>query len=158
MRHTKEALEWIVKILRQEKIPFRIIGGLAAELYGSRRKLADIDIDVPGSRIRPLAKEVNKYIIFGPKAYHDRHWDLLLMTLRYKGQVIDICSGDHTKIFDHTAKKWLLLRTDFKKSKMKYFDGLRLPVEPEGELLDYKRKLGRKVDKIDVRNLEKGLK
>ena len=117
--------------------------------------MADIDIDVPGSKIKFLSKKVSEYIIFGPKLYRDRHWNLLLMTLNYKGQVIDVCSGDHTKIFDHNRKKWLSIKTDFKKSEMRYFDGLRLPIQTESELIDYKKKLGRKVDIEDIKNLEK---
>ena len=59
-RHTKEAFEWIISILRNHKIPFEIIGGFAARLYGSRRMLADIDIDIPKKKIKRILSEANK--------------------------------------------------------------------------------------------------
>ena len=38
------ALKWIVKILKNKKVKFNILGGLAAYSYGSKRMLIDIDL------------------------------------------------------------------------------------------------------------------
>jgi hypothetical protein len=64
MRQTKEALHWIVGILRKHKIPFQITGGFAANIYGSTRLLADIDIDLPDKDIFDILPKVQKYVIY----------------------------------------------------------------------------------------------
>ncbi len=154
MKHTKGALMWIVSILNKHKVKFQITGGLAAELYGSRRSLADIDIDIHERNFSDILSSVKKYIIFGPAKYHDKHWNLLLMTLKYKGQLIDICGLEHTKIFDHKKKKWILLKSNLSKTKIKIFHGIKVPVELESELITYKKELSRRVDLIDIKQMK----
>lgn len=55
MRNTEAAFKWIVGLLNKYQILFQITGGFAANLYGSKRELNDIDIDVPSARIKDLA-------------------------------------------------------------------------------------------------------
>jgi len=154
-RKTKEAFEWIIRILQEHKVPFQIAGGFAARIYGSRRKLADIDIGVPDSKLRKILSDVKKYVIYGPKRYIDKNFDLPLMTLKYQGQVIDIYSDDKTKLFDYKKNKWVKSSSNFKKSTIKNVYGLKVPVISKKELIAYKKILGRKVDLADVKALTK---
>jgi hypothetical protein len=155
MRETKEALDWIVNILRKNKIPFEITGGFASRIYGSKRKLADIDIEVQDKNIQNIAKLAKRYIIYGPKEYKDNNFDLPLMTLKYKGQIIDICGGDSERLYDKKKKKWVLEKTNIHKAKMKRAYDLIIPVVPLKDLISYKKELGRNVDKRDVKELSK---
>src|SRR4030042_2802208 len=141
MRSTQEAFRWIVAILRKHKIPFQISGGLAARLYGSRRKLADIDIDVPKKAFPKILPDVSRYVIFGPARYKDPNWDLNMITLRYRGQEIALCGIEGAKIFYKRLKKWVLYRADLSKVIRKKIYGLSVPVIPKRELIDYKTKL-----------------
>jgi gas vesicle protein len=155
MKDTKEALEWIVDILRKNKIPFEITGGLASRIYGSKRLLADIDIEVSDNSIPKIKQLTQKYIIYGPRQYRDKNFDLPLMTLKYKGQNIDICGKDSEKIFDKTAGKWIKEKTNLSNVKIKKVGDLIVPVVPVKDLISYKQELGRKVDKEDIIYLSK---
>lgn len=140
----------MVSILRKQKIPFRISGGLAAKVYGSKRRLADIDIDIPEKYFKNLITDVKGYVKFGPAKYLDKNWSLLLMTLKYRGQEIDICGAYRAKIFDNSEKRWIRLRTNFKSSCVKNVFGVLVPVISRKDLISYKNRLSRKVDTVDI--------
>ncbi len=153
-RNTEEAFLWIVNILKNHKIPFQITGGLAAKVYGSKRKLADIDIDSSKKYFKILMPEIKNYIKAGPNRYRDKNWDLYSITLKYKGQVIDLCGIENTKIFDCNTRKWVKLRSDISKAVKRKIYGVNVLIQSKDELVAYKKKLGRKVDRTDVRQIE----
>ena len=155
MRNTKSALIWVVEILNKRQIPFQVTGGFAAKIYGSKRKLADIDIDIPENRFNELLNDVHSYIKFGPSQYKDSDWDLKLLTLNYKNQDIDLCGAYKVKIYNKLSKKWVILKSNFKKSIVKTMYGISIPVIPKNELISYKNKVLRGVDKIDIRYLKR---
>lgn len=154
-RKTKKAFIWIVGILRKHGVPFRISGGFAANIYGSHRLLADIDIEVPDEKVFILQKNVQKYIVYGPKQYKDNEWDLLLMTLRYKNQEIDIFGVDSLKLHNKKIGKWVKLKTDLSKAKKKKVYDLIVPIIPLKNLIDYKRKICTPIDIQDIKALSK---
>ena len=111
MRNTKAAFLWIINILKKHKVPYQITGGFAAKIYGVKRELADIDIEVPEEKYDDafdnLRKDVKPFIVFGPKRYKKEGFNVFLMTLKYKGQLIDIC-GTHTDmLFDKRKRKMI---------------------------------------------------
>jgi len=150
MRKTRKAFHRIIFILRKHKIPFQISGGLAAKIYGSTRKLADIDIDIPEKRFPEILSDINKFIIFGPGRYKDKNWDIFLITLRYQRQDIDLCGFGTAKIFDKRKRKWVRYPIDFSKTAMKRVFGLKVPVISKKNLIEYKSRLQRRIDKIDI--------
>jgi len=154
-KKTKEAFTWIIGILRQHRIPFHISGGFAANIYGSKRPLADIDIEVPDNKISIIKDDVKGFIIYGPKRYKDERFDLLLMTLRYKGQEIDICGIDSQKLFNKKTGKWEKESIDLSKATRKKAYGHLVPIIPLKNLIRYKKKIARDVDRKDVNALSK---
>lgn len=152
MRNTEEAFQWIVKIFQKYNIFFQVTGGLAARAYGAKRELADIDFDVAEAEFVKFLPEVQEYIIFGPANYKDENWDLFLLTICYVGQEIDI-SGSQAKIFDQNQKQWTALPTNFSAAEMKEIFGIKVPVIPKIELIEYKSKLRREVDLVDLKEL-----
>ena len=153
MKNTEEALKWIVNILRKHKIPFEIRGGFAAKIYGSTRELADIDIQIKNTKIESIILDIKNYVIFGPKRYKDRNWDLLLLTLRYKGQVIDISGLGLVKIFNKINKKWENLSFNPLRTIKKEICNIQVPVISVEDLIKYKNKLRRRVDLQDVKEI-----
>ncbi|MFT5037407.1 MAG: hypothetical protein ACI9VM_000987 [Candidatus Azotimanducaceae bacterium] len=58
------------------------------------------------------------------------------------------------KFFDTEADVWTRASVDFTTVTYKEIYGLQVPVMPKDELLAYKKKLMRKVDILDVQELE----
>lgn len=146
----KAALIWITDILNKLHIPFQIAGGLAAIAYGSTRELNDIDIEIPEDQFDAVSHAVKEFIIYGPERYKSEMWDLALMTLNYKDQLIDLSGAYDTKIRNSQTGEWLHLITDFSSVEIKNVLGLQLPVIAFDELLAYKKILAREVDLIDI--------
>ncbi|MEW8323409.1 MAG: hypothetical protein AB2606_12270 [Candidatus Thiodiazotropha taylori] len=65
-QNQSEALQWIVSLLNQHRIPFLICGGLAAVGYGSKRELNDIDLFVPGELFK-------KVVLLGNEHFSNLH-------------------------------------------------------------------------------------
>jgi len=153
-RKTGEALKWIVGILRRYKIPFQIAGGFAAKIYGSKRLLNDIDIDAPDARIKDIVPDVKRYVLFGPGRESKEGFDVYILTVKYKGEMIDISGCDSGKLFDSKQRKWIRDRADLSKAVKKKVFGIVVPVISKEELIKYKRKLKREVDLVDIRELK----
>ena len=137
----KNSLDWIINKL--SGIDYQITGGLAANLYGSGREVYDIDIEVSDLDVWRLGFLCEDYIVYGPSRYVDEHFDLLLMTLDYGGQLIDVCGIDSMSIRGE--------RQEIDLGSSVEVDGYR--VVGLGDLIAYKKLLGRDVDLIDIRNI-----
>lgn len=154
MQDTENALKWIVEILETAHVPFQILGGFAAHIYGSPRKIADIDIAIPEEKFDVILPKIKQYLTFGPGHYHDAEWDLQLMTISYKGQEIDLAGAYKKKFFDHTKKEWVAFPTVFSSSEYREIFDVKVPFIKKKELIAYKKMLARKVDIEDVKILE----
>ena len=153
MRKTKEAFCWIFSILKKHKIPYRISGGVAAKIYGSKRELVDIDIDTTDVALKKILPDVQNFISYGPKRYKDNEWDVTLLELNYSGQEIGIIGTDSANIFDKTKGKWVKYRADFSKAVKKKIYGQIVKFISREDLIDYKQKIRRKVDIEDIKEL-----
>ncbi|MEM3227603.1 MAG: hypothetical protein QXK65_01480 [Candidatus Micrarchaeaceae archaeon] len=143
-----------MEILNSNKIKFEISGGFAAKIYGSNRRLADIDIEVKQIDIKRLIPSISGYLTYGPSKYIDRHWKIpTLVTLKYKMQTIDIFGADKTKIFDAKSKRWVSFPFMIERARNMVIFGVRIPVIDRNALISYKSKLARGVDRSDVKEL-----
>lgn len=153
MDTAKAALIWITDILKKLNVPFQITGGLAARAYGATRPLVDIDVDIPEEAFNRVKKEVVEFIVFGPERYKDAHWDLLLITVDYKGQAIDLAGAYTAKMFNKQTGDWLSIITNFSTVQVRNVLGIEMPVIAINELLAYKKIIRRDVDLIDIQEL-----
>ena len=158
IKSCQEALIWITDILKKHHVLFQITGGLAARAYGATRPIADIDIDIPEDKFDLIKNDLAGFITFGPGQYKSKTWDLLLLTLNYHGQVIDLSGAYCTKIFNGKTGLWQKISADLSEAPLKDIFGLQLPVIPLDILITYKKALAREVDIIDIREIAKVLR
>ena len=104
----------------------------------------DIDLEVSDYDVYRLGEICSEYIVYGPERYVDEHFDLLLMTLKYRNQLIDVCGIDKMSIKGFRQTIDLNNAVDI--------GGYR--VVGLGDLIAYKKLLGREVDLIDIGFLE----
>ncbi len=155
MRDSSAALRWIVGLLRQVGQPFAVVGGLAANAYGSQRPLNDIDIDLSIGAFEKLLPLVRPYVKFGPAKYQDSFFDLDLMVLNYADQDIDLTAAETIRIFNRTSELWCDLPTDLSLVNQRSVLGVDVPVMNRELLVAYKKMVGREVDLEDILQLER---
>jgi hypothetical protein len=156
MHKAKAALIWITDILKKNQVPFQITGGLAAIAYGASRPLADIDIDIPDDKFSHIINDVKPYITFGPARFKSEKWDLLLITLNYQDQEIDLSGANSTHIFNEQTQQWIKINENLTMVSQKNIFDVNLPVIPIQHLVHYKKILARTVDLIDIDQISSG--
>jgi len=149
----KQALKWIVGILKRKKIIFNILGGLAAYAYGSKRMMVDIDINMRNKDFQKILTDVRNYIVEPPHFSKSENWQCYFMELKYKGITIEFASDKGCKILNLKTKKWQKLGDCLSKPVYKKVFGLNLPLISKKRLIAYKKKLMRNVDITDLKNL-----
>src|SRR3989344_3149994 len=149
MRKTKEAFKWIINILKKHKIPYRISGGLAARIYGSKRPLRDIDIEIQDSDFKDIIPDIKKYIKEGPKNFKDKVMKTYGLVLFYKGQQIEFSGTETEELFDAKRRKWIKSKIDISKiTKKKVYGGI-VKVIRKKDLLVYKKMIGSRKEDFD---------
>lgn len=157
MNNTEKAFHWIINLLEEYQIYYRISGGFAARIYGSKRALADIDLDIVESDINRLVPLIKEKLIFGPESYKDESWDLYLATIDFDGQIIDLAGATKTKIFDLNTNRWVKFKVDFDEVVFLDVFGRNVPVIKIYDLIKYKDMLKRDVDISDINELKRKL-
>lgn len=150
-----EGLRWSVRLLRKLKVPFLVSGGMAVKLYGVKRHVSDIDIEISDADLKKVAPEIREYIKFGPERNIEQYFNELLIKLEYKGQEISLCGCDSRKIFNSRKSRWQTDRINLNGSTIKRFHGLSIPVIKKEHLIAYKKIVARKKDLTDAQALTK---
>jgi hypothetical protein len=153
MVKAKAALVWIVDILDKHGIPYQVEGGLAANCYGSNRELVDIDIFIPSFGFEKISKDVEGYVEFGPEFHSGTHWKLVYQLLNYCGQQREICDAGRAEYLDTQNDTWIKRDIDFTKAKTIGIFGISTKVMRKDDLLEYKGRLNREVDIIDIEQI-----
>jgi hypothetical protein len=149
------ALEWIVCEAKRHKLPYQVVGGLAALAHGGSRPLHDIDLYMPfGSpHWADFIVSISAYIVWGPKNVVDGQWNLTYLKINYFGQKIEIGDSADIKIQNGKSGGWVEQAIDYESSVFKSVLGCQINVMPIDQLVAYKAILGRDVDLQDIREL-----
>lgn len=149
----RRVLKKVSQILKDNDIKFQISGGLAAIVYGAKRPLYDIDIDVYKKDVFKIQELFKEYI--SEDFYHlqDENFDIWLLTLKIDGVSVDISQAEDFYFGSANSKK-VLMSPDVSKSVFTDFDGIKIPVENKDELIKYKKLLARETDLADAKQIE----
>lgn len=147
------ALLWIKNILEEQSIPYQIVGGLASNIHGGSRPVADIDLYIPSECIKRILPKVQNYISKPLVDCVEGSWDLEYFQLIYQEQKIEIGLSPGTKILNKNSCQWVELIINYNQSVIGNYVGVKVPVIPVQELIAYKSLLGREVDHIDIEEL-----
>ena len=154
MNKAKAALIWIVEVLNKHGIPYQVEGGLAANCYGSTRELADIDIFIPSFGFDKISKDVEGYVDFGPALHTGTHWRLVYQVLDYRGQQIEICDAGNARYLDSANNIWIVRDIDFTEAETIEILDISTRVIPKYDLIEYKSRVNREVDIIDIEQMK----
>ncbi len=153
---TIKALRWIVEILDENNIPYKIGGGFAAKIYNSPRQINDIDISLSGKYFSVIIPKVSSYITAGPRHYLNEKWNCDTLSINYHGQDIDITDVDTLKMTDIKKTKWINVK------EIRLFDGIKtningidVSIMDPRDLIIYKKELGGEHQLIDIKAIQK---
>jgi len=150
----RRALKWVIKILRDQKVPYQISGGLCARFYGATRRINDIDIDIRKIDFPCLQAIILPYVIFGPDQYIDKKWNVFIMILKYQDQLIEFTSGDFSEISNTDRTKWLVFRYDLQDVNIIPWEGTTINLMRPEKILRYKKHLDGKKQKEDIKAIK----
>jgi RimJ/RimL family protein N-acetyltransferase len=149
-----EALNWLVSLLNRYQIPYQVVGGLAAQVYGARRPLVDIDLYIPMEQLSPALAELEPYMIRKPRPHLSSGWDLTYLVLEYQGQAIQIGdSSSHPRFYNRRDQRWEPQVIDYPTSQKVKLYGVEINVMPRDDLIHYKTLLDRDVDRADLQEM-----
>jgi len=137
----RNALDWIITLLKHKQIPFHITGGFAAHLYGATRPINDIDIDMPTACLDSLAPELLEFMEFAPQRHKDTTWDLYVATVNYQGQLIDLTGDTDAYVCNKNTGAWNPLEMNFNEVNWIQAFSHQLPVQNTRDLISYKLKI-----------------
>ena len=147
---TTTALDWIIDFFDSRNIPYLICGGLAAIAYGSKRALNDIDIYVPENKYQLVVDYGRDYISYGPGRFKNEHWNVDYVQFIFRNQKIEVGNSSEVMIFDDIRQEWHQEELDFDNYTSVVFSGKKVRLMTKVDLIAYKSKLNREVDKIDL--------
>ncbi len=156
-----QALQYIIPILEQQHLKWVISGGFACYLYGVKRPIGDIDIDVEADKddeaFQQLVAAVKEYTAFPFQLWIDGNYDNWVMNVEIDGQVLSICSTENLKLFNAAAGQYEVFYQDgIPQPEMITFMGMSLPVSPKPWVIKMKEALAHKeaIDQTDIAEMK----
>lgn len=152
-----DALLWIADILNKNHIFYAIGGGVAVNLYGSGRKINDIDISIHGEDFDKIVPLVSEYIVAGPKKYKNEKWDCNTLSLNYMGQDIDLTDRDTLLMSGKDGSGWIKNKDIYEKYPdcIHEINGVKVTLMDPRVLLEYKLELSGEGQDSDIEFLKR---
>lgn len=104
------SLHFIIPLLAKRNFRWCITGGFACYVYGVKREITDIDIDIETSKDAPdfqsLVAELAPQTTQQLEHFVDQNYDNFNLEVTVSGQMVDICAMSEMKVFDAEAGEY----------------------------------------------------
>jgi hypothetical protein len=150
---TELALSWITEQLKRNNIDYVLTGGLAAFLYGSKRKPHDIDILLTHDTVREICQKLNEWVVEKPDFYNDGTFSVYAASLYFHGQRIELLGGTKAKSITGEWKDFGDFAQTSKDITLFPFGNSFLPLMNKKELIEKKKFTAREKDIEDIENI-----
>lgn len=162
IKKAKAALEYIMPLLKKYNFKWCISGSLACYLYGVKRPITAIDIDVETTKDDPnfkkLLEEVKEFTKLPFQLWIDKNYDNWVTDVVVNGQYLSICSTKELKLFNkETGKYELFYKNGIPTPVLFGFEGLKIPLAPIDSVLRMRQSLAHKKGVIekDIKALQR---
>lgn len=158
------ALRYIIPFLEKYKFKWCISGGFACYLYGVRRPIPDIDIDVEADKddekFKSFIGDIKEFttLKFQRWITADKNYDNWVMEATVNGQVLSICSTKNLKLLNKkTGEYEFFYKNGIPKPEIISFKGLKLLISPKKWVVKMKEALAVKkpVDENDILEMKR---
>jgi len=150
-----EVLAWLSDLFRDKGVRYAAAGGLAARSWGATRPLVDLDFFVHAEDLDRLAADLAPYIVQPLTALKDDHWDLRFMRLEYTGIPLELSVAEHARYRESATGEWHDMCPTFDECPERGVLGVEVRIMDREDLLEYKRRVDRAVDRADVAAIER---
>lgn len=155
------ALNKIIPLLEKYNFQWLITGGFASHVYGVKRPITDIDIDIYTSKdsddFKNLIKDLSPFITQPLENFIDQNYNNYNFEMEIEGQIVDICSSKEMNIYDKKTERYENFYSGtFPKPEIVGWNGLKLPLLPKDLVIKNKEMLvqQRESDLKDIEELK----
>ena len=128
-------LRWLCGVLDREKIPFQVVGDIAMLLEGASSCVNTVELFVSADSLPQLMRLAQDRITEYPWRRRDEQWDMIIMELINEDVLVAIGSSDGARTRVNTSAEWQDVTIDFQASKVVFFEGLKIPIASDAELV-----------------------
>lgn len=155
------ALNKIIPLLEKYNFQWLITGGFASYVYGVKRPITDIDIDICTSKdsesFKNLIKDLSPFITQPLENFVDQNYNNYNFEIEIEGQVVDICSSEEMNIYNKKTQQYEnFYARAFPKPEIMEWNKLKLPLLPKDLIIKNKEMLvwQRESDLKDIKELK----
>jgi len=150
-----DAMAWLADLFREQDVRYVAAGGLAARSWGATRPLVDLDFFVHGEDLDRIEADLAPYVVRPLTRLTDDHWDLSFMRLEYAGIPLELSVAEGARYCEAATGEWHDAGPPFSACPERELLGVRLRIMDRDDLVEYKHRVDRAVDRADVAAIER---
>jgi hypothetical protein len=149
-----EAVAWLADLFQERNVRYAAAGGLAARAWGASRPLVDLDFYVHAEDLDRLESDLAPFVVQPLTELENEHWNLSLIRLEYGGVPLELSVGEGAKYREAVTGEWHDACPGFDACPELELFGIPVRVMNRSQLLEYKRRVDRAVDRADIASIE----